>query len=470
MRWWLLAFILARAVSVAGAAEPDPESKWGAMASAERSSYWGPIPAPGDSNTVEPDNPDTPTWEHLVNTPYYIVGLPFRLGNAAVHHTVTRMDEWGLFDLPPVPEKGLPLPVGFLLMPEIGYSSLSGFKYGVNIRHPHFFGEGNKAYLAATSSTRHSDRLGGGFHFPLDDNWALDLGGGGSDIPLARYFGTGSDSRADDESYYNRISRWAGFDLARKIGERDHVRLRTFYSHLEARPSQYRRDQALDLIHADDLPAGFPHKGGGLTAQMDWAHDTAGVDGRPDHGAFKRLAFAFHHATDGSALDYFQYTFDWQQFVPLWHTKRVLGLRFFGTRILPDGDAPLPLARMVNTYRPYSLRGLESHRYHGLGSLGLSAEYRWPIWVVKGRAETGVDAFIFLDTGQIYDQTDEINREDFAVTYGFGLRMLGSEDNFAARLVVGFGDDDMQIQVGFSQSFQHFGKGMMHGKDPTRRP
>lgn len=475
--WWVLIFALSGAPGVADPDQApvptDPAHSARSAASghpAPRESYWGPIPARSDSNSVRLENPSTPTWEHVANAPYHLVGIPFRIGNFITRETVETMDGWGLFDMPPVPEKGLPLPGGFLMMPQGGYSSLAGWQLGANFRHPHFLGERNKAYLVVESSTRHADILGGGFRFALGDVWELDLGGGGTDIPLARYFGRGHQAGEDEESYYNRISRWGGFDLTRRMTTHSHTRLRVFFSRLIARESAYNTDEALRFVHDRHLPAGFPGESEGITTQVDWFLDTAQVDGRPTHGTFKRLALAYFQSTDGSDLSYLQYTFDVQRFLPLWHTKRVLGLRAFGTRILPDGGGPVPLTRLVSSYRPYDLRGIESHRYHGLGNLGLSAEYRWPIWVVKGRSETGVDAFLFADTGQVYDHADEISFAHFAFTYGLGLRLLGSRDNLMASVSIGFGPGDTQFNFGFSQAFQYSGKGMMYGSDPTRRP
>jgi len=469
MRWWGWLWLLLAGVATA-ADQPVPPTAAPDSLRTSRTSYWGPIPARTDSTTARLDNPPTRTWEHVVNAPYDLVGIPFRLGNVVIRETVEKMDSWGLFDLPPVPEPGLPLPGGFLLLPDGGYSSLMGWEVGANIRHPAFLAEGNKAYLNLATSTRHADKIGGGFHFKLDQDWALELGGGGADIPLARYFGRGYDSREHEESYYNRIARWAGLDLTRQLGSVTHTRLRVFYSHLDVRDSGYNTEAALRLVHTGDLPAGFPGKSSGVTTQVDWFLDSSRVDGRPTHGTFKRLAVAYFQATDGSELDFLQYTFDVQRFLPLWHTKRVLALRAYGSRILPAGGAPVPLSRLVSTYRPYSLRGVESHRYYGLGNLGLSAEYRWPIWVAKGRSQTGLDAYLFTDTGQVYDHGGEISLEHFVWTHGFGLRLMGSEDNFAANVELGFGDEGSQLQLGFSQAFQFSGKGMMYGKDPTHRP
>ncbi len=470
--WWVLVPVFMAAV---GYANPDPNPRTDLPTAPDstgtvRESYWGPIPAANDSNTVQLENPPTPTWEHVANAPYNLVGIPFRLGNLVVRETVETLDGWGLFDLPPVSEKGLPLPGGFLLMPDGGYSSLLGWQAGFNIRHPHFLGKSHKAYLTLETSTRHADKLGGGFRFQLDDKWALDLGGGGADIPLARYFGHGYDTVGGRESYYNRISHWGGLDVTRQLGRHTHTRLRSYFSHVEAKDSRFEVDLGLRRIHGGDLPDGFPGKSSGVTVQVDWFLDSALVDGRPTVGTFKRLAVAWFQETDGSDLRFLQYTFDMQRFLPLWHTKRALALRAYGSRILPYGEDPVPLSRQVSTYRPYSMRGIESHRYYGLGVVGGSAEYRWPIWVVKGRSESGLDAYLFTDTGQIFDRGRELAWDRFVWTGGFGFRLMGGDDDLVANLEIGFSDEGTQFQIGVSQSFQFAGKGMMYGKDPTHRP
>ncbi len=470
MKWWSVLWLLL--AGVATAAEPPTAPATAARDSllTARISYWGPIPARTDSNTAVPENPPTRTWERVVNAPYDLVGIPFRLGNIVVHETVETMDSWGLFDLSLAEETGLLLPGGFLLLPAGGYSGLTGWEAGVNIRHPAFLGEGNKAYLALSTSTRHADKMGGGFRFRLDPAWTLELGGGGADMPLARYFGRGPRARVEDESFLNRVAHWGGLDLIRRLSRASRARLRIFYSRLELRDSFYRTDAALARVHAGDLPAGFPGQSRGVTAQLAWCHDSSLVDGRPTRGTFKRVALSYYRATDGSGLAYQQYTCDLQRFLPLWHTKRVLALRAYGSRIRPTGGPEVPLSRLISTYDPYSLRGLKSHRYYGLGNLGVAAEYRWPIWVAKGRAQAGLDAYLFTDMGQVYDHGGQIALDNLVWTYGGGIRLLGNADNLLATFEVGFSADGVELAVGFGQAFQFAGKGMVYGRDPTHQP
>ncbi len=434
------------------------------------SSFWGPLPARIDTVTAHFKDQPRPTWEKVALVPYYVVGLPFRVVDFAGRESVKTLDKWGLFGLPPAEHVGLPLPYGVYLLPDGSISGLEGISYGLNLRRPDFFGKGNMAYLTASSSTKHAGKLAGGFYFNLDENWGLQVGGGVADLPLTKYYGLGYASIAGDRSFYNRISRWVGVEFDRDLAHSLSIEMRSYFSRVQARESEFEVEQGLSIVHAGNLPYGFPGESSGVTFKFSLIRYAEAETGRPQDLGFQKAAVSWFTDTDQSNLSYLQYSLDVQHFFPLWFTQRTLGLRAFMTRIQNDHGSAIPLTRMATMYHPNSLRGFSDLRFYGLGNLGASAEYRWPLWVAKGRKGLGMDGYLFFDTGQVFEQNSEIAWNHMELTGGIGLRFIGSDGNFKGRFELGFSDEETIVTLTFSQNFQHHSKGLLYGKDPSRRP
>jgi outer membrane protein assembly factor BamA len=173
-------------------------------------------------------------------------------------------------------------------------------------------------------------------------------------------------------------------------------------------------------------------------------------------------------ASDGSDLQYLTYHLNLEKFYPLWHTDRTLALRGFFNRLANTGPVKVPFTRLVTFQRPDLLRGFNSLRFYGTGSFGLSAEYRWPVWVARGRNDLGVDAYIFTDVGQVFDDAREISITNMRGTGGMGLRLVNSNRGFGARFELGLSEEQAIVRLKFSQTFQYDPKGILYGKNPTR--
>ncbi len=456
-------------VAVTGLAQADPVAP-APVAVDSLGSYWGARSVPSDSTTAHFRDQPRPGWEKAALVPYHLLGLPFRILDVAGRESIKTLDRWGIFDLPPSEHAGLPLPGGFYLLPDGGISGLEGFSYGLNFRNPDFLGQGNRAYLTISSSTKHADKLAGGFYFRIGEQWGLQLGAGLSDLPLTKYYGLGFESTAGNRSFYNRISRWVGSELDRDLGRFFNLELRSFFSQVEARDSGYEVDEGLSLIHEGNLPYGFPGESSGWSLKIGLVRRLAKLTGRPQDHGFQKVGISWFQGTDDSDLSFAQYSFDVQHFFPLWYTQRTLGLRAFGSRLVNTGASEVPLTRLVTMYHPNSLRGFSDLRFYSTGSLGLSAEYRWPLWVAKGRKGLGMDAYVFTDTGQVFNHTSEIALNHMKVTAGLGVRFIDSEGRFTGRFELAFSDEETIVTLTFSQTFQHHSKGLLYGKDPSRRP
>lgn len=456
-------------IMLASWAQAEPSSTVPAS-SDTLSSYWGTSHARTDSTTAHFQDQPRPTWEKVAMVPYYIVGIPFRIVDEAGKGAVRTLDSWGIFEMPPSEHVGLPLPYGVYLLPDAGISGLEGISYGVNLRRPDFLGKGNRAFLTISSSTKHADKLAGGFFFQVNPDWGLQLGAGTSDLPLTRYYGLGYESSRDNKSFYDRMSKWVGAELNRDLGRYLSVEMRTYFSRVEARESRFETHDGLGVVHEGNLPYGFPGESRGVSFKLGLVRNATVETGRPQDHGFQRVGLSWFQGTDDPDLSFLQYSFDIQHFFPLWFTERTLGVRAFGSRLQNNGTSEIPLTRMVTMYHPNSLRGFSDLRFYGLGSIGLSGEYRWPLWVAKGRKGFGMDGYVFTDVGQVYNHTAEVALNHLRHTAGFGLRFINAEGQYIGRFELGFSNEETVVTLTFSQTFQHHSKGLLYGKDPSRRP
>ncbi|MCP4572897.1 MAG: BamA/TamA family outer membrane protein [bacterium] len=430
---------------------------------------WGPAPVPSVANTrVMRDRPQS-DWEAALLGPYHLAGLPFRALHLIGDGTIDLLDSVGIFDLPPSDYRGFPGPWGTYVMPFFAVESLEGTKFGLNVTRPYFLGRENILFVTGDVSTHRSQKVGGGVLFGLGPHWDLQVGAGTEEVPAVRYYGLGHDSSEGDLSYYFRGSAWAGFELERNLGRGFGVVLRPYYSRLVTKESGYRTHQSLGKVHTDLMPPGFPGESAGWTFRFSLDRDTTGELARPSTGEFSTVGASPFLATDGSGVRFVKFHASTEHFVPLWHTGRTLAARGFFSRIANMGDEPIPFSRLETFTRPDVLRGFRDLRYYGVGSLGFTLEYRWPIWNARNRNGPGVDAYLFSDTGQVFEKTSDISYNNLELTGGCGLRVLGDGGGFSARVELGLSDEEPVLRFKFSQTFQYRPKVLLHGKDPTRR-
>ena len=430
---------------------------------------WGPWPARGDSNSVRLENRPMPLWEKTVLVPHYVLGLPFRLVHYTTEATLTTIDDLGWFELPPIDPRGLQLPGEVYVLPSFSVSGLEGVTYGVGFTRPHVFGTENLAYLKLASSSRKAETLAGGAFFQLTDRLDLELGGGYAEMAKMLYFGLGPFSLEADRSYYERDAHWGGAELEFDLGRGFRTDLLAFFSKVETEETPEEPHLSLPVVHEGRVPYGFPGESNGWTARLGLLRDTTDQTGRPSSGSFHQVSLGYFRSSDRGAVEFLRFHANAEHFFPLWHSDRTLALRGFYNRIENEGDEELPFGRMVTFSSPDELRGYRSMRYYGMGSVGASAEYRWPIWVRHRRASTGVDAYLFTDAGQVFARRQEITLPHFEITGGFGLRLIGSDGGFVGLFEIGVSDEEPIISLSLGQNFQHDRRSLLYGKDPTRK-
>ena len=458
-------------LTIADDCQPGSE---GVIASADSlvsgdATWWGPWPVRSDSNSARFLERPLPTWEKAVLVPHFVAGIPFRLLHYTTEATITKMDDLGWFDLPPARHMGLILPAGGYLMPSIDISGLEGVTYGLSVLRPDLGGSENLAYLKVSRSSRNAEKMAGGMYFQLTPDTGLQVGGGFAEMAKMIYYGLGPESETGGRSYYERASIWGGVEIDRYLGGGFRTDFMTFFSEVRVDESEEEPTRNILLVHDGQLPYGFPGASYGWTARLGLLRDTTAENGRPAGGKFHKVSVDYFHASDGSDLQYLRYHVSQEYFFPLWLTQRSLGFRAFFNRIQDTGTVDVPFSRLVAFSKPDELRGFSSMRFMGMGSLGFSGEYRWPVWMRYKHGSTGVDGYVFCETGQVFNRRQEITLPNFELTGGFGFRLVSSGGKFLGRIEMAFSDEQTVFSLRLGQNFQHDRRGLLYGKDPTRK-
>lgn len=147
------------------------------------------------------------------------------------------------------------------------------------------------------------------------------------------------------------------------------------------------------LVHVDyrDNPYG-PRAGGQYYARFDYYND------RRDLGySFRRL------------------TAEVQQFVPLYHKKRVFVARVRTLMSFNNPNQHIPFYLQPSLGGWGDLRGFRPYRFYGDHSIIGTAEWRWEI-------ASGVDAAVFVDAGKVSPRVGLLNFNRLQKSYGGGFR------------------------------------------------
>lgn len=435
------------------------------------SSYWGPVPAPADTLRSVPVPRPTPTWKHLVRVPYYAVAGPLTLVDWTVRGVVTEAERIGLFEPADYLVTGVRDPLGNFWLPTGSIGDDRGLEYGLMVRRAHFPGHNWVSRVSYTTSTRESNVLTGGIRSDFGESTWFELGGGRIREENVEFFGRGWDSREADAVEYRRHVDWIGtsWRLPRRrlvpLGDFATSTAVMYSSVLATEEFDPDDDRSLRLLQ-DGTPAGFGAWSSGVTAAIGATYDDTDRDGNPNHG--QRLAARVQRfwSTDDQDISHWTWTVSYERFMELWLPQRILAVKAWYLRQEATGDDAIPLTRLLNNRDPYKLRGYSSQRFHATGATGLSLEYRWPFWLLNEVGGAGVDAYIFGDAGQFFDETRELQVDRLVYSTGVGLRAIGADGGFALRVELAYGEEGFRARLTANQLFHFVKAGFYNGSDP----
>ncbi len=459
----LLAFALLNAVTAppvaAGDAPDDPAGGHPVQASP-----WGSIPAPLDSTTRRFEPHGMPVWEGAVVWPWRVVTFPVKAAWCGLGTGIVFLDEHRVIDRVGALLSPPELPWGFTT--NLGAGGLTGLAGGVTFYHNEFLGDANRFRLGTQLSTSASRKVNLGLRFRDDSPIGVELGAGYRLRRNARFFGLGPEALEEDESFYTQELTWGGLTLRHRPAAGLDVAVTGLYSAAGARGPREQNTPGLADRFADRLPAGFGRRSDGYSAGVEIHHENFVETGRPEHGGLRRArAVYFAETGDGSAA-FWTYRGELQQFIPLWNSRRALALRGVLSWIDPAGGGPVPFQRLMTNDDPDQLRGFRDFRWHDRGLVLASAEYRWPLWVVKSATGAGLDAYLLADWGQVFGDFRDVSLDHLTASYGGGVRFLSTK-SFLFRVEYARSGDESVVRLAASQDFQFSKSGLFHGRNPV---
>lgn len=160
---------------------------------------------------------------------------------------------------------------------------------------------------------------------------------------------------------------------------------------------------------------------------FDFSHDTRNHKELSTRGGMRRFGIGFHEGLDDSDAQYFKYILELSQYFSLGTERRVLMIHLYGEHNDEiNGEVPFhQMARLggmgvSDESLSKTMRGYDYNRFFGESSLLLNVEYRYTIWEYR---DFKLDAVLFWDEGQVFNEISQMQFKDFKESYGLGFRL-----------------------------------------------
>lgn len=453
--------ILAAAAGALAAPAPGPASADSVAAG------WGRYPARADSNTALPRPNPAPAWQTAVLVPYHIVGVPLTMLDKAGKGLILGLDRLGAFRATEQVVRGVPDPLGNFWLPDVAYGDAQGWQLGVIGQRPEFPLPGMRTKLRLALNTTDASLVTVGSLAPLGRRSWIDFGGGSLVLARTDYYGTGLGTTEGDRSFYRRDSDWFGAGWRQDLDHDLEFVVLAHYSCQRARASRYETDRALAIVHADDIPFGYETASSGLTGGIQLGFDDTDQTGRPDRGSRFLVFTQYFEPTDRTPTRFWTSGASIERYLRLGRPQRTLAVKGWWLRERSLEGDPIPFTRLLRNRVPYQLRSYSSARFHATGMTGLTMEYRWPAWVQNRPEGAGVDAYVFGDTGQPFDHTDQLALSNLLWSAGFGFRVVNQRTDYTLKLELAYGDEGLQVRLSGQQLFQFIKAGFYDGSEPV---
>ncbi len=147
-------------------------------------------------------------------------------------------------------------------------------------------------------------------------------------------------------------------------------------------------------------------------------------------GSVFKLGYSYNNEVGDSRYGYNRLKVEAQQFIPIpfLTTNRRIAVRGVYERLNRHGSRQIPFYELSMLGDASNLRGFDQNRYRGRGSLLFNFEYRYPVWDTW-------DAVIFVDEGQVFDESDKLDIANFHTAIGAGIRFM-SQAGFLMRFEI----------------------------------
>jgi len=251
------------------------------------------------------------------------------------------------------------------------------------------------------------------------------------------FYGTGADSREEDQTEFTNERKELQLKLGRGFSPRFIVELsyslkNVFYFNID-------RDQpftdTLDAVGEQFSPF----------ASLAIRYDTSDSQIHPKKGF--RLIFQNDAASKllgNKNASFHRLTLDFRKYTLLFGRNDVLAFRTLIQKVSGEVIPLFELSSLGGGSEMAAMRGYMLNRFNDKGKFLINAEYRFPLWKKLG-------GNVFLDGGSVWPSWSRIGLDNFAVDVGWGLRYY--LQNFVVRFDMGFSDEGLGIYFNFNHVF-----------------
>jgi outer membrane protein assembly factor BamA len=265
------------------------------------------------------------------------------------------------------------------------------------------------------------------------------------DLAQERYFGSGPNSRKEDETNF----RQEDINYVGRFGVKPakHVRAGVIAGYLKTNvgsgtnpvsPSIEKRFATAEAPALENQPNYFQT---GLFFEADYRDEP----GNPRSGGLYSASWTSFNDRKLGLYGFGQYDLEAQQYLPFFNKRRVIALRAKSTLTNTASGQEIPFYMQPTLGGSEDLRGYSEYRFRGRNVVVVNAEYRF-------EAFSGLDLAVFGDAGQVAERPRDLRFSEFKTAYGVGFRFNTAKSVFL-RVDLGFSNEGQRLFVKFGHVF-----------------
>src|SRR5262249_43995072 len=311
-----------------------------------------------------------------------------------------------------------------------GIRSGSGFGGGTYV-------EGPGIRTSAQVSLKGYQKYEMHFTAPVPGNLLFaDLRATYRNFPQERFFGTGQNSKKENQVNFRREDT----NYVGRFGLKpaQHVKAGVLAGWLDTNVGSGTSTllPSIEKVFSTTDVPGMVSQPNYLEAGVFFEADYRDHPGNPRAGGRYTASWTSFQDRKAARYDFGQYDFEAQQYFPFFNQRRGVVGRAKSTLTQTASDQEIPFFMHPNPGGSGTLRRYNEFRFRDKNMVVVNAEYRW-------EAFSGLDLAAFADAGQVAPKAGDLHLADFKKSYGVGFRFNTEKSVF------------LRFDLGFSKEGQH---------------
>jgi outer membrane protein assembly factor BamA len=265
------------------------------------------------------------------------------------------------------------------------------------------------------------------------------------DYPQETYFGTGNNTRSEDEAVYGLEDRSVNGLIGVRL--RKNVKVGGQFGWVDTTVSKGTTSlhpSVVETFNPATLPA-FDNSPTYIRAGAFLDVDSRDEPGNPRAGGRYVARLSSFQDQAMGIYDFTQFDAEAQHYIPFFNQRRVIALRAKTTLTRTSDGREIPFYMLPTLGGSEDVRGFENYRFRDRNMVAFNAEYRF-------EAFSGMDVALFADAGKVAHSVSDLGLRDMKTAAGVGFRFNTSKKVFY-RVDVGFSREGARIYMKFGNVF-----------------